>query len=132
MNATNSSNVTVRKWGEDITKLGFQIVPDAILKYQAFLGMGDDGIDEAVSSPEMVVLLNVLMHWWTKDSVPFPSAQAIAKRIGINRRSVDRAVEGLVSKGLLSKTRDGNTVLYDPAPLVDRLQKLSQEMKQKE
>lgn len=118
--------MTVSKWGEGVTKLGFQIVPDAILKYQAHLGAGDDGVDVAVSSPEMIVLLNVLMHWWTRDSVPFPSAPAIAKRIGVNRRSVDRAVEGLVEKGLLKKAREGNIVLYDPTPLVKRLQELSQ------
>lgn len=129
MTALDNSSVTVQKWGEDVTKLGFQIVPDALLKYQSRLGVGQSGQIEGISSPEMVVLLNVLMHWWTKDVVPFPSAQAIAKRIGVNRRSVDRSVEGLVEKGILTKERNGNLVMYDPAPLVKRLQRLCQEEK---
>lgn len=127
MTTSNNSSVTEKKWGTNVTKLGFQIVPDALLKHQAYLGIGKDGQSEAISSPEMIVLINVLMHWWTKETVPFPSAQAIAKRIGINRRSVDRAVEGLVNKGVLRKAREGNLTLYDPTPLVERLQQLCKE-----
>jgi hypothetical protein len=127
MNATTpSSNATVLKWGEAVTKFGFQIVPDALLKYQAVLGRDENGANTSVSSPELVVLLNVLMHWWTKETVPFPSAQAIAERIGIDRRSVDRAVEGLVRKEILKKIREGSIVMYDPSPLVERLQQLTQ------
>lgn len=125
--AINAAPATVLKWGEEVTKLGFQIVPDALLKHQAVLGRSEDGATEAVSSPELVVLLNVLMHWWTKESIPFPSAQAIAERIGVDRRSVDRAVDGLVKKGILRKTRAGSIVMYDPSPLVQRLQELAQE-----
>jgi len=133
MNATaaTSSNATNLKWGESVTKLGFQIVPDVLLKYQAVLGRNENGASESVSSPELVVLLNVLMHWWTKDTIPFPSAQAIAERIGIDRRSVDRAVDGLVRKGILKKLKERSIVMYDPLPLVERLQQLTQAEEQR-
>lgn len=127
MNATTSSTTTSLKWGADVTNLGFQIVPDAIFKHQARLGRNADGSDEAVSSPELVVLLNVLMHWWTRDTVPFPAAQLIAERIGVERRSVDRAVEGLVRKQILRKDKVKGIVVYDPQPLVERLQQLTLE-----
>jgi hypothetical protein len=125
MNAENSARVTVDKWGEAVIRKGFQIVPDLLLQKQAVLGINEAGQVEGVSAPEMVVLLNVLMHWWTRESVPFPSAQLIADRIGVNRRSIDRTVEGLIRKKLLRKTRAGNLVMYDPAPLVERLQELA-------
>lgn len=127
MNATANPTTTSLKWGSDVTNFGFQIVPDAILKYQAILGRDADGCDEAVSSPELVVLLNVLMHWWTRDMVPFPAAQLIAERIGVERRSVDRAVEGLVRKQILRKDKVKGIVVYDPQPLVERLQQLTSE-----
>jgi len=132
MNATTSSStVTDLKWGLEVTKLGFQIVPDAIFKYQAVLGRDENGSTQAVSSPELVVLLNVLMHWWTRETIAFPSPQAIATRIGIDRRSVDRAVDGLVKKMILKKDRVGGVVIYDPSPLVERLQQLVVEQTKK-
>lgn len=132
MNAANGPKVTETKWGEAVTRFGFQIVPALLLKKQSVLGLDDDGKTEAVSAPELVVLLNVLMHWWTKDSAIFPSAQMIADRIGVTRRSVDRSVESLVRKHLLSKERDGNLVFYDPNPLVQRLAQLATERNGKE
>lgn len=123
MNAASAPKVTIEKWGQDVIDKGFQIVPDLLLKKQASL---------EISTPEMVVLLNVLMHWWTRSTIPFPSAQAIAERIGINRRSVDRSVDGLVKKGLLKKKREGNLVLYDPTPLAEKLQQMSYEAESQE
>ena len=116
MSKTSSAAATVEKWSEEVTSKGFQIVPDLLLKKQAAL---------QISAPEMMVLLNVLMHWWTRDSAVFPSADAIAERIGINRRSVDRSVDGLIKKGLLKKERQGNLVLYDPTPLASKLREVS-------
>lgn len=116
MSKANSATATIEKWSEEVTSKGFQIVPDLLLKKQAALG---------ITAPEMVVLLNVLMHWWKRDSAVFPSAESIAERIGINRRSVDRSVEGLMKKGLLSKARQGNLVLYDPTPLANKLREVS-------
>jgi hypothetical protein len=61
----------------------FQIVPDLLLKNQKTLGL---------NATEMVVLLNVLMHWWHRDQKPFPRSTTIAKRMGITVRTVQRAL----------------------------------------
>ena len=53
---------THEKWGA-AALAGFQTVPDLLLKHQKTL---------KISSAEMVVLLNVLMHWWYRDQMPFP------------------------------------------------------------
>jgi hypothetical protein len=101
-----------QKYGE-VAVAGFQAVPDLLLKNQVKLGL---------SQTDMVVLLNVLMHWWYVDKKPFPRATTIAKRIGVTPRTVQRSFSALEKLGLLNRSEadDGRTIL-DPQPLVDRL-----------
>jgi DNA-binding MarR family transcriptional regulator len=78
-----------------------------------------------ISSAELVVLLNVLMHWWYRDQMPFPRPTTISRRLGVTVRTVQRALGNLQAAGLLEKTKspDGDSVL-DPTPLVRRLREL--------
>jgi hypothetical protein len=100
------------KWGV-ATRGGFQIVPDILLKSQAALN---------INTTEMVVLLNVLMHWWYREQKPFPRPTTIARRMGATVRTVQRALTNLQESGLLVRQKgpDGATFL-DPTPLVQRL-----------
>ncbi|MBB3938109.1 helix-turn-helix domain-containing protein [Aureimonas phyllosphaerae] len=100
------------KWG-DAAVAGFQAVPDLLFKHQKTLG---------ITATEMVVLLNVLMHWWYATKKPFPRPTTIATRMGIAVRTVQRAISRLEEIGLLKrvKTEEGTTIL-DPDPLVDKL-----------
>ena len=59
------------KYGE-VSIAGFQAVPDLLLKHQNDLGL---------STTDLTVLLNVLMHWWYPGNKPFPRPTAIAKRM---------------------------------------------------
>ena len=95
---------------------GFQAVPDLLLKNQAKLD---------ISPTDMVVLLNVLMHWWYPNDKPFPRAATISKRIGVTPRTVQRSLQSLEKSGLLIReTSDGRTYL-NPEPLVDRLEQIA-------
>src|ERR1700730_6233554 len=64
------------KWGE-VARGGFQVVPDLLLKNQNALGLNPS---------ELVVLLNVLMHWWYRDVKPFPGPTTISRRMGVTCR----------------------------------------------
>ncbi len=72
---------------------GFTAVPNTLIRLQRELGL---------SSTELVVLLNILCHWWRAEEWPFPRMTTIAKRMGVNRRTVERAVYSLQKKGLLT------------------------------
>lgn len=89
---TTKSNV-YSKWG-DVALGGFQAVPDLLLRRQREL---------CLTSTDLVVLLNVLMHWWYADSPPFPRPTAIANRMGLNVRSVQRSVKDLEAMGLIRR-----------------------------
>lgn len=95
---------------------GFQAVPDLLLKNQAKLG---------ISPTDMMVLLNVLMHWWYPKNKPFPRSGTISKRMGVTTRTVQRSIQNLIDARLISReTSDGRATL-DPKPLVDRLEELA-------
>jgi hypothetical protein len=104
------------KWGE-AARAGFQAVPDLLLKHQETLQL---------SPTELVVLLNVLMHWWYRDQKPFPRPTTIARRMGSTVRTVQRAIAKLESDGLLIRQMGAKkAIVLDPDPLVQRLNALA-------
>lgn len=103
------------KYGE-ASIAGFQAVPDLLLKNQAALGL---------SPTDLVVLLNVLMHWWYPSQKPFPRATTISTRMGVTPRTVQRALNELEKLGLLVRVKEGDRTYLDPAPLVAKLTELA-------
>src|SRR6267143_530824 len=79
------------KWGEAL-RSGFLVVPATLLRNQYMLGL---------DSGELLVLLNLLLHWWKADDLPFPHTSTLAKRMGVSRRTVQRLVESLERKKLI-------------------------------
>ncbi|RYG29048.1 hypothetical protein EON81_27425 [bacterium] len=83
------------RWGEALTG-GFTIVPDVLLKNQGKLGLG---------FREMCVLVQLLSFWWVADEWPRPQIGTLAKRVGSDERTVQRAIGALVDQGLIERTR---------------------------
>ncbi len=92
-------------------------MPDLLLKHQVALKL---------TPTEVVVLLNVLMHWWFAERKPYPRPTTIAKRMGTAPRTVQRALKRLTQKGVIATglKKDGATS-YDPTPLVQKLKELA-------
>ena len=84
------------KWGE-AAGAGFQLVPDLLLKNQANLDL---------TSTDMLVLLNVLMHWWYRDQRPFPRSTTIAARMNVEPRTVQRSLAKLEELGLMHRVTE--------------------------
>lgn len=104
------------KWGE-AARGGFQVVPDILLKKQVELGL---------SATDMLVLLNLSMHWWYADKKPFPRTTTIAARMGIDVRTVQRSLRKLGDLQLLERmvehSEQGNErTVCDLTKLVGRL-----------
>lgn len=116
---TGRPSAVTAKWGV-AADAGFQMVPDVLLKSQATLGL---------SATELVVLLNLMMHWWYPEQKPFPRATTIAERMDIEVRSVQRAMARLRDLGLIKRekiaTEAGERTVIDMAGLVARLGELA-------
>ena len=93
MNEPNPSAIRQR-WRGAVTTAenGFTAVPDVLIKSQGQLDL---------SPTEMVVLLNILLHWWREDEWPYPRVSTIGERMGTSRRTVERAIHSLQEKGLV-------------------------------
>lgn len=93
-----AETVIQRKWGVavDAGLTGFQALPDVLVRNQHELGL---------SAGDMVVLLNILMHWWSPESWPHPRTQTIANRMGTSRRTVERHLARLEALGLIKRRR---------------------------
>lgn len=98
---------------------GFQAVPDVLLKHQNKLGL---------SPVDVVILLNIMMHWWNAHDKPYPRLVTIAQRIGVTPRTVERRISRMEKAKLLrrlpaEKKEKGLSVRrFDLGGIVSRLQ----------
>ena len=127
MNERHETASVVRtRWGEAVTsgETGFTAVPDILIRSQDRLRL---------SSTELAVLLNLLLHWWRVDEWPYPNTLAVSNRMGASRRTVERTLRSLEEKGLVRRFRSevrggGPTVTrFDLSGLVETLRELVEE-----
>lgn len=83
-----------KKWGKAVMSHGQCILPAILLRAQARL---------LVNSTQMVVLLQLVEHWWTAEGKVFPSMKTIADRVALSPKQVQRTVDVLVALGLVTK-----------------------------
>ena len=88
-------DTVAERWGAAVAS-GFTVVPNSLLRAQSELGL---------TAVDVVVLLNLLVHWWHRDRLPFPRTNAIAKRTGLSNRTIQRSLKELQGKGLVRKLR---------------------------
>ena len=108
------------RWGTSVTTgaAGFTAVPSVLIRYQSAIEL---------SSTELVILLNLITHWWRADELPYVRPTTIANRMGVDRRTVERALRSMEARGLIrrlagEKRKDKLTVRrFDLAGLVETL-----------
>ncbi|QRF63403.1 helix-turn-helix domain-containing protein [Variovorax paradoxus] len=83
------------KWGQALGR-GFVVIPLELLRRQSELGLADN---------DLVVLLNLLSHWWYADDRPYPRTATIATRMGASPRTVQRCLDKLEKKGLIARVK---------------------------
>jgi DNA-binding MarR family transcriptional regulator len=103
---------------------GFQVVPNVLIRDQNRLGL--DALD-------VVILLNLMAHWWQREDKPFVSPGVIAKRMSVTTRTIERHLKKLENRKIIgrdprtSRTSDGPYIRsYDLLPLVEFLKEASQ------
>jgi hypothetical protein len=99
---------------------GWSPIPDVLLFSQSRLKIkGDD----------LVVLLNLMAHYYVKNEMPFIRPTTIAKRMGVSQRTVQRSLARIFKLGLLwkGKHKELGHLTYDLTPLIEKLQPLGDE-----
>ena len=118
---TATARSSEKKWGEDVMKHGFCIVPSLLLRAQRRLGL---------NPTQLALLLQLCDHWWDVERKPYPSKKLLAERLGLSPRQVQRHIADLECNGLVARiprreAHGGKTSnIYDLSGLVDRLKGL--------
>lgn len=110
-----------KKWGTAVMKLGYCILPSVLLQAQARL---------LINAQQMIVLLQLIEHWWTADGKVYPSKDKLAERIGLTPKQIQRHIKVLEDRGLVKriprvlKGRGKTSNEYDLSGLVKRLKEI--------
>jgi len=116
-----------RKWGKAVMKLGFSILPSLIFRAQRRLGL---------SPTQLAVLLQLADYWWDEGRKPYPGKTALAERLALSPRQVQRHIADLEKAGFVQRIerraqhRGKLTNAYDLAGLVEKLKKLEPEFRE--
>jgi predicted transcriptional regulator len=122
--AATSKSIMEERWGKNVIRAGYTVVPSIILRAQARLHM---------NAVELAVLLHLLDHWWDNAEMPFPSKKRVADRLGVSTKTVQRAIAALEKEGLVRRVTRSNgnggqaSNLYDLQPLIDRIRPIADE-----
>jgi hypothetical protein len=73
---------------------GFQIIPNALIRAQKHMG---------IDATDLVILLNLTMHWWGPHDLPYPRPAVIANRMGVGKRTIERRLRKLEGKRLIER-----------------------------
>ena len=86
--------------GAVTSRSGFAAVPMSLLRLQGTLG---------ISATDLIVLINLLAHRWRLEDAVFPRTSIVARRMGVDPRTVQRSIERLIKAGLMERetTRTG-------------------------
>lgn len=117
------------KWGTAVMKIGFSIVPSLLLRAQRRLRL---------TPTQLAVLVQLCDYWWDERRKPFPSKEALAERLGLGPRQVQRHIADLEKMGLIARIertgshggRLSNT--YDLSGLVTRLKEIEPDFREVE
>ncbi len=116
-----------RRWGKKVADHGYTMVPTALFRMQARLGLNPS---------QFLVLLQLLSHWFKDDSLPWPSKDTIATRLRIRPRQLQRILTDLEDADIIKRraryrASGGQTSnAYDLSGLVRKLKTLEPEYKQ--
>jgi DNA-binding transcriptional ArsR family regulator len=111
-----------QRWGK-AADAGYQVIPDVLIRAHQKLGL--DALD-------VVIILNISMHWWAANDLPYPRVSVIAHRLDISPRTVQRRLDHLQDSGLLERLgperKGGRTIRrFRLTGLVQRLELLAVE-----
>lgn len=88
-------NTVASKWQGAVTQgSGFVAVPMALLRLQSKYDL---------KPTDMLVLINLLAHWWDPARTVFPRTTTIATRMGVDKRTVQRSTNKMIKAGLISR-----------------------------
>ena len=124
-----ASRASEEKWSKPVMDMGFCIIPSLLLRAQRRLGL---------NPTQLTVLMHLSDYWWDVNRKPYPSKKALAERLNLSPRQVQRIIASLEKAGLVARierravNKGKLSNEYDLSGLVKRLKKLEPEFREAE
>lgn len=125
----STKKASEEKWGKSVMRLGFCMVPSLLLRGQARLGL---------TPTQLAIVMQLCDFWWDNERKPYPSKKALAERLCISPRQIQRHLAELEKAGLIRRLERRNRAgakvsnTYDLSGLVKKLKELEPEFRQAE
>lgn len=94
VSASETERINEKKWGKPLMAAGWTAVPNTLLEHQQQLGL--DAVD-------LNILLQIAKHWWYPDKAPYPGKKALAARVGVSARTVQRRLRAMVKAKVITR-----------------------------
>jgi DNA-binding transcriptional ArsR family regulator len=120
-----SERVLRIKWRSSLDA-GWTVIPSALLRGFPRLHIGAN---------ELAVLVCLIDYWWAPDNPPWPSKKALAERLGVSQKTIQRTLARLQEEGLIrsearhSPSGGQTSNRYDLSPLVTKLEEIAADMR---
>jgi DNA-binding MarR family transcriptional regulator len=97
---------------------GYWPLPNLLMMHQA---------DLELTSAQLNVLLNLMIHYHQRGRLPYPRTSTIAKRMGVTLGTVQRLLRNLKSRGFVERVRESRKMppTYDVRPTLRMLEKIA-------
>ncbi len=124
---TRATQASEEKWGKDVMKLGFSIIPSLLFRAQRRLGL---------NPTQLAVLVQLADFWWDEGRKPYPSKETLSQRLGIGPRQIQRHIAALEEAGLVQRIerraahKGKLSNAYDLSGLVEKLKMLEPEFRE--
>jgi predicted transcriptional regulator len=124
-----ATKASEKKWGKAVMERGFCVVPSLLLRAQPRLKL---------TPTQLAVLMHLADYWWDVARKPYPSKKALAERLGLGERQVQRIIAQLEEMGFvkrierIAKHRGKLSNEYDLDGLVTRLKEIEPEFRKVE
>ncbi len=121
----DSEKVLRQKWRTSLDA-GWTVIPSALIRGLPLLHIG---------AGELAVLISLIDYWWAPNDPPWPSKKALAERLGVSQKTIQRHLAVLQQEGLIvseARHRAGGgqtSNRYDLTPLVAKLEAIAAGMK---
>lgn len=117
-----------QKWRTSLDT-GWTVIPAALIRGLPRLHIG---------TGELAVLIILIDYWWAPDDPPWPSKKALAERLSVSQKTIQRHLavlqqeELIVSEARHRKGGGQTSNRYDLSPLATKLEVIAADMKKAE
>ncbi len=124
----DTEKILRQKWRTSLDA-GWTVIPAALIRGLPRLHIGVG---------ELAVLIILIDYWWAPDDPPWPSKKALAERLSVSQKTIQRHLAVLQQEGLIvseARHRKGGgqtSNRYDLAPLATKLEVIAADMKKAE